>query len=375
MFTLASILIEFGSESAFIAPLVLFNTSILVNVCGLVVYFRRIFLIQNHKSYGYVDFLGPIFLSTAALFGIGATLFQSFGLYGMANTVPLKQQAIRSEPNQCVMLGLGGRSPLNYQPSDILVDTARGNLVVPSLKEITEISMDAEDTTVRGIAEIAEADIQALIYARGVIFAMSESNKKSELFALKRDQGEDNLRLFGRWMTNSVGVESMVYIPRGNKYGEKVIIANQGIDVYSLPSPLNTTTDVTGYMIYPTQSINKRLICRGLEENCKIGSMQFFEGLLYILHDNARVIRSWDLKLAQIMAEYTLPWVGGGFKKQRVGMALVRKKSINEGDSGNGPKSSLILYLSLDTPAMVWCIAINEGIEGRWEFPSCAGGS
>ena len=57
------------------------------------------------------------------------------------------------------MLGLGVISALNYRPSDILVDTARGNLVVPLLKEITKVSIDTEDTIVRVISEISEADI------------------------------------------------------------------------------------------------------------------------------------------------------------------------------------------------------------------------
>ena len=65
------------------------------------------------------------------------------------------------------------------------------------------------------------------------------------------------------------------------------------------------------------------------------------------------------------MAEYPLPWMGGGFEKQHEGMALVRKKSMNESDNNNGPKLSLTLYFPPDKLAMVWKIAINDGIAVR----------
>jgi len=362
--TVASILIEFDSASADVTSLILFILSLVVILYGLVVYLRRIFLMQTRKAYGYTDLCGPAFLSVAIMGGIGATMFQYFGQHG-TSTIVLQQQALKVEPNQCVMLGLGGRSALDYQPSDIVANNAEGLLIIPSMTEITAIPMDAEDSEVRVLAEIAEADIEALTYGEGVLFAMSEANKKSELFALETIEGEENPKLIGRWKTNSVDVESMVYIPTGQKYHKyegKLIIANEAIDVYSVPSPLYTTTAVTGSMIEPIQSINKKIICRGINENCKSGAMQFFEGHLYILHDNARVIRKWNLDSAQMLAEYPLPWVDDGFEKQWEGMALVRKDA-----------SALTLYLSLDTPAQVWSIAITEGTYNVWEIPPCAG--
>ena len=185
---------------------------------------------------------------------------------------------------------------------------------------------------------------------------------------------------------DSTGVESMAYIPHGNKYGGKLIIASEGMAVYSMPSPLYTDTEDTGSMIKPIkpiESINKRMICRGLAETCKTAAMQFFEGHLYILHDIDRVIRKWDLDSGEMKAEYTLPWVDGGSEKQWKGMALVRKESTNESDSDISARvlrkektqqPSLNLYLSLEAPAQIWLIAITEE-NGVWETPPCVAGS
>ena len=198
MVTVASILMEFGNESASTTSLILFILSIVIIVYGLVVYLRRIYLLQNKRVHGHVDFYGPAFLSAAIIFGIGAVIFQYYRSPGAASAVSLQQQAIRVESNQCVSLGLGGRSPLNYAPSGILVDTARDILIVPSMKEITSFSMNIDEKEIKVLAEIAEANIEAMTYSEKAVFTMLEAGKKSELFAHNWNQDENELQLVGR---------------------------------------------------------------------------------------------------------------------------------------------------------------------------------
>ena len=198
MVTVASILMEFGNESATTTSLILFILSMVIIVYGLVVYLRRIFLMQNQRVHGYVDFYGPAFLSVAIMFGIGAVIFQYYRSPSVASAVSLQQQTIRVESNQCVNLGLGGRSPLNYVPSDILVDTARDILIVPSMKEITSFSMNIDEKEIKVLAEIAEANIEAMTYSEKAVFTMLEAGKKSELFAHNWNQDENELQLVGR---------------------------------------------------------------------------------------------------------------------------------------------------------------------------------
>lgn len=105
-----------------------------------------------------------------------------------------------------------------------------------------------------------------------------------------------------------------------------------------------------------------------------------------MLNDNARRIRSWDIKTGQKLAEMRTPKVGGqGFNQQWEGMALQR----NEGDrniqtpSLRGTTAAsypLILHMVLDTPPQVWSIAVSEQIDvttgnvtkGSFVYPPCA---
>ena len=87
--------------------------------------------------------------------------------------------------------------------------------------------------------------------------------------------------------------------------------------------------------------------------------MQYFDGLLYLLFDNAQVIRAFD-DVGNLVHEIKLPIAVEGYEKQWEGMRLQRK---------NG---DLILHLALDSPPQVWSLKLTEKEGGLWELPSCA---
>ena len=84
--------------------------------------------------------------------------------------------------------------------------------------------------------------------------------------------------------------------------------------------------------------------------------MYFFEDLLYVVHDNDRVVRGWDTETATMQVEFNLPLVGGGNDKQWEGLAIERNTGNNL--LGNDMRSlrgaseaDLIVHLSLGLSA------------------------
>ena len=132
------------------------------------------------------------------------------------------------------------------------------------------------------------------------------------------------------------------------------------------------------------------MFAQGLLDS-KVAAMQFFEGFLYVLFDNARLIRAFDLQSGDIVHQIPLPVAALGSEKQWEGMQLERRiktgaKNDETGTGLRGPtnapaeadRSTLLLYLALDTPPQIWTIALNEkpssgqGVNQLWTFPDCA---
>ena len=110
-----------------------------------------------------------------------------------------------------------------------------------------------------------------------------------------------------------------------------------------------------------------------------IASLYAFEGILYVLHDNDLLIRSWNIETGEMVSEIPIPRVGGGFDKQWEGLSIYRNDGrfapLSSGLRG-GRGSDLIVHLALDSPPEVWSFAVQEGDRpGELFFPSCAGTS
>eukprot|EP00980_Cylindrotheca_fusiformis_P026987 scaffold18304_cov72-Cylindrotheca_fusiformis.AAC.2 len=148
------------------------------------------------------------------------------------------------------------------------------------------------------------------------------------------------------------------------------------------------------------------MIVSGLDDG-KIGALYFFEGVLYVLHDNDMVIRSWDLSAGLLLSEMALPRVSQpDAEHQWEGLAIERKElaktsrrylrgdddddddeedddddASNRQRSGgssssitNKSSSSITVHLTLDSPPEVWSFSVREGNQkGELIFPTCAG--
>jgi uncharacterized membrane protein YidH (DUF202 family) len=125
-----------------------------------------------------------------------------------------------------------------------------------------------------------------------------------------------------------------------------------------------------------TGALNANLINGGLEDS-KIGDLYFFENILYILNDHARVIRAWSREGGTLLATTTLPRVGEGFDENWSGLALERPNATTSGSSSSnlrgGPGSPLLVHLSLASPPQIWTFNATQGsVNGSIVFPACA---
>jgi hypothetical protein len=286
---------------------------------------------------------------------------------------------------------------MELQPSGALVDDREGLLLVPSLNHIVafEAALPLEgenDQQARIVATVNGANMEALEQVGNYIYALSErTDKKSEIIALEWIDSIDGvfdgapsrrLQESHRWKISLQGVEGMALVPEG-QLGEgsaaKLLVAGLlmeptkmgQVEVLSIDAFDQDSFNFTQTNLDNTSKVNKRVVAKGLTDE-KVGSMQFFEGRLYVLFDNERVIRVFDPKTGIIVQELMLPIAEAGAEKEWEGMRLQR---INKGTSSGlrgAFESRVVLHLALDSPAQLWSLSLQQE-EGRWIMPQCAG--
>mmetsp|Transcript_19641 Transcript_19641/g.32197 ORF Transcript_19641/g.32197 Transcript_19641/m.32197 type:complete len:1073 (-) Transcript_19641:9-3227(-) len=366
--------------------------SLFIAVYALVIYYRRVYLMQNGKPYGYADFFGPGLLTFAVISGVALILaFSGEFRFGTTSTlIPVS--------GQCMKRSLSGVPVMELQPSGELVDEKEGLLLVPSLNHIVafEAALPLEgknDQQAHIVATVPGANMEALEQVGNYIYALSEgTDKKSEIIALEWiDSSLDGV--FGgatsrrlqeshRWKISLQGVEGMALVPEG-QLGEgsaaKLLVAGllmepttKGlVEVLSIDAFDQDSFDFTQTKLDNTSKVNKKVVAKGLKDE-KVGSMQFFEGRLYVLFDNERVVRVFDPKTGLIVQELMLPIAEAGAEHEWEGMRLQR---INNGTSSGlrgAIESRVVLHLALDSPAQIWSLSLQQE-EGRWIMPQCAG--
>jgi len=366
--------------------------SLFIASYALVIYYRRVYLMQNGKPYGYADFFGPGLLTFAVISGVALILAYSGEVrFGTASTMtPVS--------GQCMKRSLSGVPVMELQPSGALVDDKEGLLLVPSLNRIVAFGAalpleGKNDQQARIVATVPGANMEALEQVGNYIYALSEgTDKRSEIIALEwidssldgNFDGASSRRLqeSHRWNISLQGVEGMALVPEG-QLGEgsvaKLLVAgilmeptkNGLVEVLSIDAFDQDSFDFSQTKLDNTSKLNKKLVAKGLTDE-KVGSMQFFEDRLYVLFDNERVIRVFDPKTGLIIQELILPIAEAGAEKEWEGMRLQRiNKEAGAGLRG-ASESKVVLHLALDSPAQVWSLSLQHE-EGRWVMPQCAG--
>ena len=298
-------------------------------------------------------------------------------------------------PGVCVKRHLGGDiSMIEFEPSDIVVDEQRGELLVASNNEIVALpdgiphNQEENDVDVKLLYRFPDGgeDLEALELIGDKIFAVSERNKKSHIIVLQRELPDDGtLAPMIRYSIPTPATEGIAHVTGVDWFSDKKsrlvtagVTSSRGINSLHVDSftgdtkegiwfgqpgveeeevPWANSAEVTPISLSPIKLNDK--IFSGTLSDGKVSAMTYFDGLLYLLFDNAQVIRSFD-SLGNLVQETKLPVAVEGYEKQWEGMNLQRKDG------------ELILHLALDSPPQVWSIKLTEKAAGGWELPSCA---
>lgn len=387
--TIAVLVLEFPDQYSHALPtgLFLIGCAAFVMLYSIFVYFRRLHLLSSGKPYGYVDRFGPLMLGVAVLVGMGVLLLH---FVGSAKSESVMVLTARNQ--ECFQHSLNV-SAIEYQPSDIVVDTNR--LLIPSTSKITAIDRtDSASNGMKVVAEIPGADLEAITIVGERVFVLAEEEDASQLIELQWN-GEDRLNITQQWRIASPMAEGIAYDPirdrllvaSDNFNSRNDLPENRGrIHVYDVPASTDSGL-LSEVILKPTERLNGNLMNDGLVDS-KIGSIVYFEGLLYVLHDNAGLVRAWDLATGNLESEWKLPRVqstNNNVLKQWEGMILERVANeeatrVNQLRGTASPRgeypanSELLLHLALDSPAQVWSLAVTQEKQqpGRIQLPSCA---
>jgi len=161
------------------------------------------------------------------------------------------------------------------------------------------------------------------------------------------------------------------------------------VHVFDVP-PIDGLLETT---LNPLYHLNEKLM---YDDNAdgKIGAMQIFEGILYVLYDNALIIRGFDLTSGVVVSDIKLPRVGysdGKFDKQWEGMFMERVTNASSTDlstefpvtsglrgtaaassSSSAGQDQIVMHLTLDSPPEIWTFAMKHVNGKELSFPKCA---
>lgn len=378
-------------------------TALFITAYGLFVYYRRIQLMRTGKPYGYADFMGPGILTISVLTGISLLIYFSMTAPDPANPAVTMTESAGS----CVRRQLPGLSVMESQPSGVVVDKKRGLALVPSLNQIIAVPSGLPTSAMSNseweiVGELPGTNLEALEIIDNKLYALSEGIDESEILYLEWAEdglGGRHLEEQQRYKIRTPMAEAMTLIPgEGQGAPPKLIVAGDMINAIATATSATgaeamaragrLTIDVFNLETFddtktaePIRKLNKYILSKGLIDE-KVGAMQYYEDRLYVLFDNERKIRSFDMNTGEIIQEILLPVAAVGSHLEWEGMRLERvaDASVTSGlrgsEGGNNASdgsTTLVIHLALDTPGQIWTIRLDELADGKWKLPRCAG--
>jgi hypothetical protein len=279
---------------------------------------------------------------------------------------------------------------LEFEPSDAAVDTKRNVLLVPSLDEIYAFPLSDDinyDVPPTKLIELPNLDLEGLtVVGEDRIFALSEGPIQTDLLELAWNYDVDNkisLVEQGRWMIGPSGqAEGLAYVPSSGDDGGRLLIDLDGfIHIYEVPSSIGEDGFNVTSTLNHLHRLNMKMVNTGLDAP-KIGALSYFEGVAYILFDNDKLIRSFDLTTGELVADIRLPrnggsqWEGLAIERRSLSKAAGSLRGSNTRTSeeqGDVDDSELLVHMTFDTPPQVWTFVAKEGeTKGTFTFPACA---
>jgi hypothetical protein len=186
-------------------------------------------------------------------------------------------------------------------------------------------------------------------------------------------------RCVNRWKLKGADYsEALVFVSNLGDGGPKLLVSAAGatkadgstssnilvFDVPIISTAIVLEDEYDQGSLTPLYQLNAGIFTRGLGSDAKISAMTYFENILYVLHDNARLIRGWDVKTATMVSEWSTPRAGGHYDQQWEGLTLQRAGDF-----------SIVAHMTLDTPAQIWSFVMEQSLSAGktiLNFPTCA---
>lgn len=419
-----------------------FRTSALISLSALIlvgyatfVYFRRIRLLTSGKGYGYVDHVGPVLLAAGVGIGVfivfvdvirASEMFNwgfadrrsllvdssSYSSSGVRRLGISSLPTMYEEPGKCFQHSLTGLNSLKYQPKDAIIDEGTNALLVASTQEIVShpLLQDEGNKPVT-LLKIPNTELGGLTSVGDRIFALSGGPERTELIELAW-AWRGGMEVTARWTIHESPsqTEGLTFVPdimttttttKDEPHGQLYMDVNGMIHSYQVP---RRGDDAKNSHLIRLDSINMKLIHRHQQDDDdKIASMHYFEGVTYILHSNRKVLHAWDMETGEFLVEIPLPrlennnissndnqWTGITLERRRRRRFVEPKDSSSSSlrgsyadssaDADDDDSSTLLLHLTSDAPPQIWTFAIKEdqssssssSSRGRLTFPDCA---
>jgi hypothetical protein len=206
-------------------------------------------------------------------------------------------------------------SAFQFEPSAIVVDSERDLILIASLDEIIALPAGLPtdkasiNAPIRILHEFKDGteDLEALEIINGTVYALSEAKKsvndkdQSDIIALEWTS-DGLLNETKRWRTKAPNAEGMAYINDPEWFSDpyvmvagdlrEVVPTNLRLEMTGIRFPFEENTNKQGTKLFE-KHLNNKFFVQNLDDT-KVASMQFIEGLLYVLYNNAKVIRAYN---------------------------------------------------------------------------------
>jgi len=367
-------------------PFMMFGSSLIacalfIVLYGVFIYYRRLYLMINARPYGYADTFGPAMLGFFMV-----TLLLTF-VYIYHVTFPHPNAQLREMAGMCVKRSLDYSSSrisaFQFEPSAVVVDSERDLILIASLDEIIALpaGLPTDNASINAPIRIVHEfkdgteDLEALEIINGTVYALSEGKKssnnedQSDVIALEWTS-DGLLKETKRWRTKAPNAEGMAYIDDPEWFSDPYVMlagdlrelvpTNIRLEMTGARYPFEESTSGEGTKLL-SKHLNNKFFVQNLSDT-KIASMQFIEGLLYVLYNNEKLIRAYN-SAGDKVNEWDLPVAAVFYDEMWEGMRLEQ--------DGN----QLYLHLALDSPPQVWTLKLEGDTSpgsGQWELPKCA---
>lgn len=245
-----------------------------------------------------------------------------------------------SPSNTCQPVNLSSLS-LSYEPSGVFYNPVADLLITCSLFQMSTMRPDGSE--IRNFP-LPNQDLEAVTVANmssSIVYVAAERPKN---VIHEYDMAEERvLRSFDLDFMLGTGplLEGIAFVPDDTDPNGGLFYVNTDTKVLGFRLNLGSSDPPTAEAVASLRvTTNEEIANNG----SKVGDLSFFNGTLYVLMDQLRVLRAWDLASGRAIGEWELP----GISRQWEGIHVMQN---TDADAALYP---LIIFMAKDDPREIW---------------------